>query len=188
MDAIYTKLQTWLTGLVPAGCAVIVADQNAPTPALPLITYRVRVNADIARDFSANVRDLNADQPEAIPPALPLPEVWALDVVRWVRLSVDVQAYGRTILEAESIAQGILDFAYNQARNTDVLGRSVAFNLVVQSPQTIDGVIGAKFEPRVVMTLGFSASRQMVYDVGAIDTVFMEGQVETQTVQSEASE
>lgn len=190
MQAVYTKLHTWLNGLTPSNCPVIVLNQNAPTPPRPFVAFKVSSVVDIARDFSASVRDLN-ELPEGAPvPAEPLPEIWVLDIVRWVRLSVDVQIHARPgfTFEAEGIAQGLLDEAYNSNANNVVLGRSLAFNLVIQSPQTVDGVIGAEFEPRVVMTLGFSAARDFVYEVGAIDTALMTGDVGTQTVESEASE
>jgi hypothetical protein len=208
MQPAYAKLQSWLDGLTPTGCPVIIANQNAPTPPRPFVVCRITSVTDIARDFSANVRDLNYVEPEPEPdepeepapepeepedpepePEPPPPEVWVLDVVRWVRMAVQVQVFARPglIFEAEGIAQGILDHAYNDVRNTTILGRGMAFNLVLQSPQTVDGVIGAEFEPRVVMALGFSASREMVYDVGAIDHVIMTGQAGQQTVESEAS-
>ena len=115
---------------------------------------------------------------------------WVQDVVRFTRFTVDVQVFARPgfIFEAESIAQGILDYAYDNNRNLDILGRSIAFQLVVNNPQTVDAVIGAEFEPRVVFTLGFAATRQMVYNAGVIDAVFIAGQVENQSVESEASE
>jgi len=190
MQAVYTKLHTWLDGLTPAGCPVIITNQNAPTPARPFAAFRIVSVTDTARDYSENVRDLNEDQPEPVPPAEPLPPVWAQDVVRFVRFTVDVQIHARPgfLMEAEEIAQTVMDRAYDRNRNVAVLGRSVAFQLVVSAPQTVDAVIGAEFEPRVVFTLGFAATRDLVYDVGAIDTVIMTGQVETQTVQSEASE
>lgn len=189
MQAVYGKLHTWLNGLTPGNCPVIVSNQNAPAPPRPFATFKITSVNDIARDFSADVRDLNQLPVDDPPPAVPLPEIWVLDVVRWVRLSVQVQIFGRPgfTFEAESIAQGILDKAYNFTANNVSFGRDLAFNLVLQPPQTIDGVIGAEFEPRVVMALGFSAARDLLYEVGAIDTVLMTGDVGTQTVQSEAS-
>jgi len=190
MQAVYTKLHTWLNQRTPSNCPVIVSNQNAPTPPRPFVAFKVSSVVDIARDFSANVRDLNELPEGAEEPEEPLPEVWVLDVVRWVRLSVDVQIHARPgfTFEAEGIAQDLLDKAYNATANNVTLGRSMAFNLVLQSPQTVDGVIGAEFEPRVVMALGFSAARDFVYEVGAIDEVIMTGLVGTQTVQSEAKE
>ena len=183
MQAVYTRLIAWLNTLVPAGCTVIVADQNAPTPARPFVTAKVGTVTDVARDFSANVRDANDSGEGEFPE--PEPD-FVRDVVRFVRMTVNLQVHGTTIFNAETIAQGILDHAYNSDAALDTLGRSMAFQLVLQDPQSSGAVIGAEMEPRVVMALQFSATRDLIYQIGGISTAIIEGSADAQQIESEA--
>jgi hypothetical protein len=186
MQAVYTKIITWLNALTPADCTVIIADQNAPTPPRPFVTVKLRVTGDVARDFSADVRDLSDTGSGAFPG--PDPE-FVRDVVRFLRLTCDVQVFGdpAAVFEAETIAQGILDHAYNSDAALDVFGRNLAFQLVLSEPQTVDAVIGTEFEPRVTMALQFSATRDLVYEIGGISTVIVEGSAGAQQTESEAT-
>lgn len=185
MQAVYTKIITWLNGLTPENCPVIVANQNAPTPPRPFVTLKISTAQDVARDYAPDVRDLN-DTGEGDFPG-PDPE-FVQDVVRFTRLTADVQVYGdpAEIYSAETIAQGILDHAYNSNAALDVLGRSLAFQMITSGPQSIDGVIGAEFEPRVVMAMQFSATRDIVHEIGGISTVIMEGDAGSQHIETEA--
>lgn len=170
MQPIYTKIIAWLDDLTPSGCKVIVRDQNAPAPAPPFVTVKITPVRDIARDFASGV-DENGD----------------LDVVRFIALTADVQVFGSSIFEAETIANGIADYAYNTVNNLDILGRSLAFQLIRSGPQSMDTVIGSEFEPRAVMAIGFSAARDLVYQVGTIETVIWEGEVDQETIGDEVT-
>ena len=170
MEATYDKIRAWLDVLTPDGCKVVIRDQNAPAPTPPFVTLKLGTVSDIARDYSEGV-DEEGDQA----------------VVRWVSITADIQVYGSSVYEAENIAQDIMDFAYFREQNLDILGRSLTFQLPLSAPQTVDGVIGAKMEPRVVMALGFSAARDLVYGVGAIETVIYEGTVDETTITDEVT-
>lgn len=170
MKVVYGKIISWLNALTPDGCTVVVRDQNAPTPPRPFVTLKLGSVRDIARDFSHYVD-----------------EDGKLDVVRWVSITADIQVYGGSIYEAENIAQGIMDFAYFREQNLDLLGRSLTFQLPLSAPQSVDAVIGSEIEPRVVMALGFAASRDLIYDVGAIETVIYEGTVDEHTLSDEVT-
>ena len=184
MQAVYTKIITWLSGLTPENCPIIVANQNAPTPPRPFVTLKISTVQDVARDMTPYVRDIN-DTGEGDFPG-PDPE-FVQDVVRFVRLTADVQVYGdpAQIYSAETIAQGILDHAYNSDAALDVLGRSLAFQMIASGPQSIDGVIGAEFEPRVIMAMQFSATRDIVYQIGGIGGVIIEGDAGDHRVETE---
>lgn len=190
MQAVYGRLVTWLATLVPTGCTVIIADQNAPTPPRPFVTVKIETVLDVARDFSENVRDLTdpgtGPFPYELPPYVPS---FVRDVVRFVRLTVNIQVHGLpgSIYSAEAVAQGILDHAYNSDAALDTLGRSLAFQLVLSAPQSAGAVIGSEMEPRVVMALQFSATRDLVYQIGGISTVIITGSADAQQIESEAT-
>lgn len=190
MQAVYGRLVTWLATLVPTGCTVIIADQNAPTPPRPFVTVKIETVLDVARDFSENVRDLTdpgtGPFPYELPPYVPS---FVRDVVRFVRLTVNIQVHGLpgSIYSAEAVAQGILDHAYNSDAALDTLGRSLAFQLVLSAPQSVGAVIGSEMEPRVVMALQFSATRDLVYQIGGISTVIITGSADAQQIESEAT-
>jgi len=201
MQAVYGRLVTWLATLVPTGCTVIIADQNAPTPPRPFVTVKIETVLDVARDFSENVRDLTdpgtgpfpyelpeEEDPEDEPPPPYVPS-FVRDVVRFVRLTVNIQVHGLpgSIYSAEAVAQGILDHAYNSDAALDTLGRSLAFQLVLSAPQSAGAVIGSEMEPRVVMALQFSATRDLVYQIGGISTVIITGSAGAQNIESEAT-
>jgi hypothetical protein len=210
MQAIYTKVIAWLNALTPSNCPVIVADQNAPAPARPFATVKIASVVDVARDFSANVRDLTdpgtgpfpyalvsqaedeeGGDPEAepVPPIPPYVPNFVRDTVRFVRLTANVQVYGLpgSIYSAEAIAQGILDHAYNSDAALDFLGRSLVFQLVLSPPQSLSALIGSEMEPRVVMALQFGATRDLIYQVGGISTVIITGSAGAQNFESEAT-
>lgn len=170
MQALYARIIDWLDAITPAECTVIVANQNAPSPPRPFVTVNIASVVDIARDKSANVRDANAGATGPFPSDDP---DFVRDVVRFLRVTADVQVFGRPsqIYDAEAIAQQILDLAYDSDAMLDTLGRSVAFQLITNGPQSIDAVIGAQFEPRVVMAMQFSATRDIVHSTGSISTV-----------------
>ena len=184
MQAAYAKIIAWMETLTPANCTVIVANQNAPTPPRPFVTVKLLTVQDIARDMTPNVRDANDTGEGPFPSADP---DFVRDVVRFIQINADVQVYGdpSDIFSAENIAQGFLDHAYNSDAALDILGRDVAFQLVTSGPQSVDGVIGAEFEPRVIMAMQFSATRDIVYQIGGIGGVIIEGDAGDQRVETE---
>lgn len=163
MNAVYQKVIDWLNAIKPAGVTIIVADQNSPSPARPYMTMRITQSGEIAHQLGEGV-DCDGN----------------LDVVRWVRLTCALQVFGRPDhpLEAEEIAQHIADRVYNDAVRIDTLGRSLAFNLILNGPQSVNQIAGVEWEPRVVMDLGMSASRDLQYEIGIIETVEVKGEVD----------
>lgn len=212
MQAAYDRIIPWIDSLTPPGCIVIVANQNAPTPEPPFVTVKIDTAMDVARDYANGVRDagdqglsfwqgwwlaeLKANPlgswrddlslKDAGPFPNPEPD-FVRDVVRFMRLTVNLQVYGQRNepLSAEAIAQQILDGAYDHDNALDFLGRSLAFQLVLNPPQSIDGVIGAEFEPRVVMALQFGITRNLLYKPGVIDRAIIDGQAGAQTTRSD---
>jgi hypothetical protein len=170
MQGFYDKVLAWLDAITPSDCTIIIANQNAPSPARPFVTVKAATVTDIARDKSPNVRDANAGATGPFPSDDP---EFVRDVVRFLRINVDLQVFGEPseLHSAETIAQSILDAAYDSDAALDTLGRSVAFQLVTAAPQSIDAVIGAEFEPRVVMSMQFGATRDIVHTTGGISTV-----------------
>ncbi len=159
MRPIYDKCIGWINAITPDGVTIYVRDQNAPAPASPRVALRVAAVTD-----TAHYRDgINEDNTQ--------------DVVRWIGFTLAMQIYGTDILEAESIAAGILDMSRNAELRIDIMGRSVTFNRVISGPNSIDGVIGARIEPRATLDLQMSAIRNLVYDIGPIEEVEFTGDV-----------
>lgn len=163
MNTVYQRVIAWLDAIKPAGVTIIVADQNAPSPARPYMTMRITQSGEIAHQKAANVD-----------------EDGNLDIVRWVRLTCALQVFGQPEqpLEAEGIAQHIADRVYNDVLRIDTLGRSLAFNQILNGPQSINQIAGVEWEPRVSMDLGMSASRDLQYEIGAIEIVEVKGEVD----------
>jgi hypothetical protein len=163
MNDIYQRVIAWLTAIKPEGVTLIVADQNAPSPPRPYMTMRLSQSGEIAHYTTPNV-DEDGDQ----------------GVVRWVRLTCALQIFGRpeVLLEAENIAQHMADRVYNETQRIEILGRSVAFNQILNGPQSVDQIAGVEWEPRVVLDLGMSAARDLVYAIGCIEVVEVKGTVD----------
>lgn len=163
MNEIYQRVIAWLTAITPQGVTIIVADQNAPSPTRPYMTLRLSQSGEIAHYTTPNV-DEEGD----------------LGVTRWIRLTAALQIFGRpdVPLEAENIAQHIADRVYNETQRVEILGRSLAFNQILNGPQSVDQIAGVEWEPRVVLDLGMSAARDLTYEIGCIEFVEVKGKVD----------
>lgn len=163
MNAIYQNVIAWLEAIKPEGVTIMVSNQNAPSPARPYMTIRISESGDIAHYKAPNVD-----------------EHGNLPVTRWVRLTCALQIFGRpdNPLEAESIAQHIADRVYNDTLRIGILGRSLAFNQILTGPQSVDQIAGVEWEPRAILDLGMSASRDLEYEIGIIETVEVKGDVD----------
>jgi hypothetical protein len=163
MNAVYQSAIAWLEAIKPAGVTIIVANQNAPSPPRPYMTVRISESGDIAHYKAPNVD-----------------EHGNLPITRWVRLTCALQIFGRPEqpLEAETIAQHIADRVYNDTQRIDILGRSLAFNQILTGPQSVDQIAGVEWEPRAILDLGMSASRDLEYEIGAIEIVEIKGEVD----------
>jgi len=163
MNQIYERMIAWLEAIKPAGVTIIVANQNTPSPARPYITMRINQSGEIAHQKAANVD-----------------EDGKLAIVRWIRLTCALQVFGRPEqpLEAETIAQHIADRVYNDTQRIDIIGRSLAFNQILNGPQSVDQIAGVEWEPRAILDLGMSASRDLEYEIGAIEIVDIKGEID----------
>jgi hypothetical protein len=61
----------------------------------------------------------------------------------------------------------------------DYFGRDLAFTRLILSPQTLDKISLNEWDNRVVMDIGFSATREILQDVGVIEIVEVEGTIGT---------
>lgn len=159
MRPIYDKCIAWIDAITPDGVTVYVRDQNAPAPAPPRVTLRIGATTEIAH-YRGGINDAGTQ-----------------DVTRWKGFTLAMQIYGTSILEAEDIAQDIMDQAYFSELRIDLMGRDTAFHQVLSGPNSVDDVIGARIEPRVMLDFQMSATRDLVYDVGPIEEVEIAGDV-----------
>jgi len=159
MKPLYDKCIAWIDAITPAGVVVYVRDQNAPAPPSPRVTLRIVTTSE-----TSNYRGgINDDDVQT--------------VVRWHGFTLAMQIYGTTILEAQDIAQSIMDQVHFTELRIDHLGRNATFNQVIAGPTSIDGVIGARIEPRVTLDFQMSAVRDITYNVGPIEEVQFAGDV-----------
>lgn len=159
MRPLYDKCIAWIDAITPDGVTVYVRDQNAPAPASPRVTVRIGATTEIAH-YRGGINDADTQ-----------------DVIRWSGFTLALQAFGTSILEAEEIAQSIMDQVYLSEKRIELMGRNTAFHQVISGPNTVDAVIGAEIEPRVTLDLKMSATRDLVYDVGPIEEVEIVGDV-----------
>lgn len=159
MRPLYDKCIAWIDAITPAGVTVYVRDQNAPAPSSPRVALRIGATTEIAHHRGG------------------INEAGAQDVIRWHGFTLQMQIFGTSILEAEDIAQSIMDQAYFSELRIDLMGRNVAFSNVALGPTTINEVIGAEIEPRVTLDFLMSATRDLVYEVGPIEEVEIAGDV-----------
>ena len=61
----------------------------------------------------------------------------------------------------------------------DYFGRDLAFTRLILSPQTLDKISLNEWDNRVVMDIGFSATREILQDVGVIEIVEVDGTIGT---------
>lgn len=159
MKPLYDKCIAWIDAITPAGVVVYVRDQNAPAPPSPRVTLRIVTTSETS-NYRGGINDDDAQT-----------------VVRWHGFTLAMQIYGTTILEAQDIAQSIMDQVHFTELRIDHLGRNATFNQVIAGPTSIDGVIGARIEPRVTLDFQMSAVRDITYNVGPIEEVQFAGDV-----------
>lgn len=160
MTPLYAKCIAWIDALTPNGVIVYVRDQNAPAPPSPRVTVRIVTTSET----STYRGGINPDDDHQT-------------VVRWHGFTLAMQIYGTTILEAQDIAQDILDQVHFSELRIEHLGRNATFNQVIAGPTSIDGAIGAQIEPRVTLDFQMSAVRDITYDVGPVEEVQFAGDV-----------
>ena len=59
----------------------------------------------------------------------------------------------------------------------DYFGIDLAFTRLILSPQTLDKISLNEWDNRVVMDIGFSATREILQDVGVIEIVEVDGTI-----------
>lgn len=161
IQSIYDRLIAWIDAITPSGVTVIASNPNAPMPPRPVVALDVQTNVHEAYQ------------------RLGINDAGLQPVTQWRRITVALQIFGRSSvrLDAEEIAQSIADrLAFSEEMN-DYLGRSLTFSQVINGPQSVNEVIGTEWEPRVVMDLSMYASRDIIYDVGHIETVEYNGTI-----------
>lgn len=159
MKPLYDKCISWIDAITPDGVTVYVRDQNAPAPASPRVALRMGGTSEIAH-YRGGINDAGTQ-----------------DVIRWSGFTLQMQIFGTTILEAQDIAQSIMDQVYFSELRVDLMGRDTAFHQVLSGPTSVDAVIGAQIEPRVTLDLQMSAARDLAYDAGPIEEVEIAGDV-----------
>lgn len=145
MIEIYKKIVAFFQDILGSNVNIIVANQNAPRPPRPVVTIKLSQIGDLGKD-----RSMNLDE--------------KIVIKRWLNLVLTVQIFARPqfITEAEEIAQKILDGMHDLNKRIFIMGRDVAFTHVVAPPSNIDEVLGSNFEPRVIIELGMTASREHI--------------------------
>ena len=163
MTATYTKLINWLNAITPNDCTIIVSNPSAPQPPAPFVTIKVITNRDVA------VNKTGVDD-DGIRKA-----------TRFTQLTVSLQIQGKSTipLQAETIAQQIMDGLNFPEQMLDYFGRDLAFTRLILSPQTLDKISLNEWDNRVVMDIGFSATREILQDVGVIEIVEVDGTIGT---------
>lgn len=165
MTDAYSRIFAWLKSMAPEGVTFMVQNANIPAPPRPYITVKISATAEYGFDRTG-VDDEGLQQH-----------------TRFHAMTVSLQIYGAPVThpegvpESETIAQSIMDNVYNYDSALEYLGRTIAFNNVLLGPQTVDAVIGTEWEPRVVLDLGMSATRDTLYDVGVIENVEYAGNI-----------
>ena len=165
MGDVYADVINWLRAIVPQGVVVTVANNNFQAPPRPYLTLRITPTGQYGDDRTGVDNDGREQY------------------TRFISFTAALQIYGRpgatptSAPESESIAQTILDNAGNLQLRDQYLGATIAFNQVLSGPQSVDGVIGTQWEPRTIMDLGMSATRDTIFQVGVIETLEISGQI-----------
>lgn len=160
MQAVYAKCISWIDAITPDGVTVYVRDQNAPPPASPRVALRIAAVRE-----QAQYRD-GIDDTDTQP------------VTRWISFTLALTIHAEGDLEAETIAGDIQDRLWFSEQRIEHTGRDVAFNAILNGPQTINATIGPRIEGRVSLDLAMSATRALAYEVGPIETVTFGGNVD----------
>lgn len=170
MKALYDKCIAWVDFLTPDAVNVYVHNQNAPVPDNPRVSLRIVQQGPTAH-YRDGVDPDNNNQP----------------VTRWFGFTLALEIFGSELLEAEEIASFMMDFMPFSEARIDLMGRDTAFHRLIAGPLVVDSVIGARIEPRVTLDLQMSATNDLVYEVGPIETVELAGDVESNQLDTTAT-
>ena len=169
MITVYQRLILWLQAVTDV--TVIVRNPSAPEPAAPFVSLKVTNNGDLANH--RYVIDVDGIQ----------------RVTRFQDLTVSIQIQGRPTeqVEAEEIAQKIMDALTFPDQMLDHFNRTLAYTSIRLAPNTIDQLTGVEWSNRVVMDVGFSATRDIEHDVGVIETVELDGTIGSVEIKREVT-
>jgi hypothetical protein len=167
---IYLNLHDAVSANVPGGVTVVFEHDNDPLPEVPFVTILILSYLTTGR----GIRDEVDDEGEQT-------------ITLHSKAAASIRAFGSTPQESMSILEFVHD-GFWLLNTRDLLGREIAYNRTIRGPENATTLVDEEWEPSAVLEVEFITVRDIVDEVGLIETIEGTGIVEGKSIDISISE